>query len=59
MTAAAGATALCLQIVSITSSQLSDWASAGSFDLAKDTKDLSFEFSTQLLVSTSDRLKAG
>lgn len=42
-----------LQLVGICRTQLEEWASAdGPVDLAARGKDLSFEFSTQLIVST-------
>jgi hypothetical protein len=41
-----------MQLVDICRSQLDTWSSApGPIDLAAEGKDLSFEFSTQLLVS--------
>jgi hypothetical protein len=42
---------LLLQMVSIVSTQLDDWAAAGPINLAAEGKSLSFEFSTKLLVS--------
>jgi hypothetical protein len=42
----------CVQLVDICRTQLDAWSAApGPIDLAKKGKDLSFEFSTQLLVS--------
>jgi hypothetical protein len=43
--------AMPLQMVSIVSSQLDEWAAAGPINLAAEGKSLSFEFSTKLLVS--------
>jgi hypothetical protein len=41
----------CLQLIKICTTQLDEWAAAeGPVDLAAQGKDLSFEFSTQLLV---------
>ncbi len=43
--------AMCVQMVNIVSTQLDEWVEAGSIDLTHEGKALSFEFSTQLLVS--------
>jgi hypothetical protein len=50
---------ICLQLVKICTMQLDAWAAAeGPVDLAAVGKDLSFEFSTQLLVRVGVLLQA-
>lgn len=49
----------CGQLVDICSSQLDEWSAAGAgpIDMAAEGKNLSFEFSTQLLVSLSESVE--
>lgn len=50
----------CVQLVGICRTQLDEWAaSEGPVDIAARGKDLSFEFSTQLLVSVESRGEGG